>query len=119
MSYEITFLPDGKTITVRPYTTVLDAAKKAGVRIPTRCGGKAGCLMCKVTIEESERANCLPPEDKERRKLGAALLERGSRLSCQTKVTGPLTVVVPEDPLKAAVRKQLEAAKQRESDDWI
>lgn len=119
MSYEITFLPDGKKVTVRPYTTVLDAAKRAGVHIPTRCGGKAGCLMCKVTIAESERDNCLLPESKEIRKLGVVMLEQGTRLSCQTKVSGPLHVTVPEDPLKAAVRKQLEAARKRESDDWI
>lgn len=119
MDYEVLFQPDGKKAKVRPLTNVLDASRRAGVRIPTRCGGKAGCLMCKVIIPEGQRESCLPPEDKERRKLGSALLEQGYRLSCQTKITGDLQVSIPEDPLKAAIRKQLEAARNRDADDFI
>ena len=48
MNVDITFLPSGRTATVRAGTTVLDASRKAGVPIRTRCGGKAACLMCKV-----------------------------------------------------------------------
>lgn len=119
MDYEVLFLPDGKRAKARPLTNVLDASRRAGVHIPTRCGGKAGCLMCKVIITEEEQGHCLPPEEKEQRKLGSSLLEQGYRLSCQTRIAGNLRVSVPEDPLKAAVRKQLEAARNRDSDDFI
>lgn len=118
MDYEVTFQPEGKKIKVRPNTHVLDAARRAGVRIPTRCGGKMGCLMCKVHIEKNDKSNCIPPTEAERRKLGS-LIDQGTRLSCQTIVTGNLVVSVPEDPLKAAVRKKLEAARRGESDDFI
>lgn len=118
MDFEVTFQPEGKKIKVRPNTHVLEAARRAGVRIPTRCGGKMGCLMCKVQIQNEEQGNCLPPKEAERRKLGS-LIEQGTRLSCQTVVTGNLMVNVPEDPLKAAVRKQLEAARRGEEDDFI
>ncbi|UNK20507.1 2Fe-2S iron-sulfur cluster-binding protein [Paenibacillus sp. N3/727] len=118
MDYEVTFQPDGKKVKVRPNTHVLDAARRAGVRIPTRCGGKMGCLMCKVHIQDGEQESCLPPKEAERRKLGS-LLGQGMRLSCQTVITGNLTVTVPEDPLKAAVRKQLEAARRGEYDEFI
>ncbi|MGM1046081.1 Uncharacterized metal-binding protein [Paenibacillus uliginis N3/975] len=118
MDYEVTFQPDGKKVKVRPNTHVLDAARRAGVRIPTRCGGKMGCLMCKVHIQDGEQESCLPPKEAERRKLGS-LLGQGMRLSCQTVITGNLTVTIPEDPLKAAVRKQLEAARRGEYDDFI
>ena len=122
MEYEVRFEPDGKKIKVREGTRVLDAARRAGVTIPTRCGGKMGCLMCKVTIDTEKdpanRACCLPAREAELRKLGS-LADKGVRLACQTVVTGPLHVTVPEDPLKAAVRKQLEAARNREDDPFI
>ncbi len=119
VDYEVLFLPDQKKAKVRQHTNVLDASRRAGVRIPTRCGGKAGCLMCKVIIPKEERGHCLPPESKEIRKLGSTLIEQGYRLSCQTRITNHVTVMIPEDPLKAAVRKQLEAARSRDLDDFI
>ncbi|MBB3109273.1 uncharacterized 2Fe-2S/4Fe-4S cluster protein (DUF4445 family) [Paenibacillus phyllosphaerae] len=110
MSHEITFLPDGKRIAVRPGMTVLEASRKAGVAIRTRCDGKAGCLMCKV---KSDGAGLSPPNDQEKRKL-AGLTADGTRLACQARITGTACVEVPEDPLRAFVRKQLE--RQAEDD---
>lgn len=118
MDFVVTFQPEGKKVKVRPNTHVLEAARRAGVTIPTRCGGKMGCLMCKVHIEDEEQNNCLPPKEAERRKLGS-LVGQGTRLSCQTVIRGNLTVTVPENPLKAAIRKQLEAARRGETDDFI
>lgn len=118
MDFEVTFQPDGKKIKVRPNTHVLEAARRAGIKIPTRCGGKMGCLMCKVQIQHTEQKNCLPPKEAECRKLGS-LIDQGFRLSCQTVITGNLMVNVPEDPLKAAIRKQLEAARRGDQDDFI
>jgi 2Fe-2S ferredoxin len=108
---EVTFRPANRSVTVRTGTTVLAAAWKAGVFIRSRCGGTAGCLMCKVTLEPGSRA--APMKDNERRKLGP-LSDEGVRLSCQTVVEGDCIVNVPEDPLKAAVRRQL---KQQEEDE--
>lgn len=95
--------------------TLLDAGRRAGVSIRTRCGGRAACLMCKVNVER-DHPGVTPPSLNERRKLGSDL-ERGIRLACQTRVAGNVTVNVPEDPLKAAIRKQL--AKQQEEDNWL
>ena len=47
------------------------------------------------------------------------MIEQGYRLSCQARITNHIKVMIPEDPLKAAIRKQLEAARNRESDDFI
>ncbi|HZG78344.1 MAG TPA: 2Fe-2S iron-sulfur cluster-binding protein [Paenibacillus sp.] len=107
----ITFLPEGKTVEVRPGTTLLGAARAAGVAVRTRCGGVAGCLMCKVKVQEPLAVS--PRTEAERRKLGD---DADERLSCQTKALRDATVVVPEDPLKAAVRRQLERQKQEEED---
>ncbi|WP_410514796.1 2Fe-2S iron-sulfur cluster-binding protein [Paenibacillus sp. BR2-3] len=111
----VVFQPDGRKAVVPRGVTLLEAARKAGVAITTRCGGKAGCLMCKVTMESQEAAFVRPPGDAERRKLGG-LLDKGVRLACQTAVWEDVTVIVPEDPLKAAVRRKLEAARRREDD---
>ncbi|XID94253.1 2Fe-2S iron-sulfur cluster-binding protein [Paenibacillaceae bacterium WGS1546] len=103
----VTFLPDGKSVSVRPGTTLLEASRRAGVAIRTRCGGVAGCLMCKVSVAEDQAASLRPPTQAESRKLGGLLAE-GVRLSCQARTNGNVTVRVPEDPLKAAVRKRLQ-----------
>lgn len=112
---KVTFLPDGKSVQVRAGTTVLDASRRARVNIRTRCGGLAACLMCKVEVSEDQASGLAAPGPAECNKLGP-LLEQGVRLSCQAKVRADVAVTVPEDPLKAAVRRQLE--RQRADDDW-
>ncbi|MBO9597745.1 MAG: 2Fe-2S iron-sulfur cluster binding domain-containing protein [Cohnella sp.] len=111
----VTFMPERLTIAVRPGTTLLDAAKRAHAGVRTRCGGVAGCLMCKVHVASDQAGNLKPPTDAETYKLGP-LLEAGNRLSCQARVTNDVTVTVPEDPLKAAIRKKL---AEQEEDDWF
>jgi len=116
MEPQVTFLPGNRTLKVRSGTNLLQAARKARVHIPTRCGGNAGCLMCKVEVRSMDGtpAGLTPPGEAERRKLGP-LLEQGIRLACQAKIVGPATVRLPENPLKAAIRKQLEAQNEEDS----
>ncbi|AIQ69823.1 2Fe-2S iron-sulfur cluster-binding protein [Paenibacillus graminis] len=112
----VTFQPEGRTAEVMQGTSLLEAARKAGVVLTTRCGGKAGCLMCKVKVEDQSAAGIQPPGDAERRKLGS-LLDEGVRLACQAAVRSNVTVHTPEDPLKAAVRRRLEAARRGDEDE--
>ncbi|WP_342561825.1 2Fe-2S iron-sulfur cluster-binding protein [Paenibacillus sp. FSL R7-0345] len=112
----VTFQPDERRAVVKQGTTLLEAARKAGVVIPTRCDGKAACLMCKVTVSQDSKDAVRPPDEAESRKLGS-LLEQGIRLACQTAVWKDLSVTVPEDPLKAAVRRRLEAARRGGMDE--
>ncbi|MDQ6418243.1 2Fe-2S iron-sulfur cluster-binding protein [Paenibacillus sp. LHD-117] len=114
MDAEVVFWPSGKTVRVRRGTTVLDASRRAGVSIATRCGGKAACFMCKVTVKPGSELQ--PISDEERRKL-AGLDEKGIRLSCQMRVTGRVEVELPPDPLRAAIARQL--ARQKEQDDEL
>lgn len=108
---EVLFLPDNKKVQVRPGTTLLEAARKAKLHIRTRCGGNAGCLMCKVIVREQSEP--IPIRQNESLKLGS-LVEQGYRLACQAKVLGNVIVELPEDPLKAAVRVQLAKLKEVE-----
>lgn len=112
MTAEITFLPDGQTVRVRPGTTVLEAGRRARVPIRTRCGGRAACLMCKIIVQD--QTGLSPLNRQEVLKLGS-LHEAGYRLACQARIIGKTAVTLPEDPLKAAIRAQL--AKQKEAED--
>ena len=52
----VTLTIDGRTVSVEPETTVLDAAKRLGIRIPTMCHvpgiePAASCFVCAVQIE--------------------------------------------------------------------
>lgn len=113
MQLEVVFLPDNKRVKVRPGTTLLNASRSAKVNIRTRCGGLAACLMCKVKVDNQDGLES--PNNNERLKLGS-LLDEHIRLSCQAKVCGEVTVIIPEDPLKAAIRRQLE---RRDDDDFF
>ncbi|MUT65493.1 2Fe-2S iron-sulfur cluster-binding protein [Paenibacillus sp. NEAU-GSW1] len=113
MNGEVRFLPSGKTVKVLRGTTLLDAARLAGLSIRTRCGGKAACFMCKMTV--SPESELLPISDNERRKL-SGLEERHIRLACQARVGGCVSAEVPLDPLRAAVERQLARQAEEEGD---
>ncbi|MDO3409598.1 2Fe-2S iron-sulfur cluster binding domain-containing protein [Saccharibacillus sp. CPCC 101409] len=112
--HTVLFLPAGITVEVQAGTTLLAAARRAKVHLPVRCEGKMGCLMCKLQIV-SDPPGVLPPAEGERRKLGASI-NGGTRLACQARVCGSVSAEVPEDPLKRAVRLQLERKPQEEDD---
>jgi 2Fe-2S ferredoxin len=113
MSPVIRFLPDDKQVRVKPGTTLFQAGRMARVAIRTRCGGNAACLMCKVRVADQSGLDRM--SDKERNKLGT-LREEGYRLACQARAVGNVTVVIPEDPLKAAIRGELARQRQEKED---
>ncbi|MED4957921.1 MULTISPECIES: 2Fe-2S iron-sulfur cluster-binding protein [Paenibacillus] len=113
MEVQVMFWPQGKKVKVRQGTNVLRAAREARLHIATRCGGQAACLLCKVRVEKGGESALSPLSAAEARKLGA-LAEEGIRLACQAKVIGNAEIHLPEDPLKAAVRKKL--LEQQEDD---
>ncbi|WP_374016964.1 2Fe-2S iron-sulfur cluster-binding protein [Paenibacillus thiaminolyticus] len=109
MGTRVTFMPAGKAIEIARPTTILAAARQAGVAVRTRCGGKAGCLLCKVNVSGDAHA-VTAPTPPEVRKMG---MEEtlGPRLACQVRLSGragSVKVEVPEDPLKALVHRKLE-----------
>ncbi len=68
----ITFLPGSQTISTQEGTTVLEAARAAGLTPNAPCGGKGTCGKCKVRLLHLEGT----PE----------------ALACQTSIDGPMTV---------------------------
>lgn len=82
----------------------MEAGKKAGEAIRTRCAGKAACLMCKILVRD--QAGLSPVTRNERVKLGE-MADRNYRLACQSRIWADVEAEVPEDPLKAVIRKKL------------
>ncbi|GAC41872.1 2Fe-2S iron-sulfur cluster-binding protein [Paenibacillus popilliae] len=118
MGTRVTFTSAGKVIDVVRAATILAAARQAGVAVRTRCGGKAGCLLCKVNVSGDAHA-VTAPTPPEVRKMGIKET-LGARLACQVRLngrTGSVTVEVPEDPLIALVRRKLEE-QRGESSLW-
>ncbi|MEW4370307.1 2Fe-2S iron-sulfur cluster-binding protein [Paenibacillus kandeliae] len=117
----VQLLPSGRSIQVSAGTTVLQAIRRAGVSLPVRCDGRAACLMCKVQVqvqpgEQGSGDGLSAPNAAEQRKLGSQLHE-GIRLGCQARVDASTTIIVPEDRLKVAIRRQLEQQNDDLS-DW-
>ncbi|MCD1260209.1 2Fe-2S iron-sulfur cluster binding domain-containing protein [Paenibacillus athensensis] len=110
---EVRFAPGNKKVQVRPGATLLEAGRRAQAGIRSRCDAKAACLMCKLLVED--QSGLTPPNQNEILKLGMEQLAQGYRLACQARVTGRVEALVPEDPLKAAIRAQL--ARQQDDDD--
>ena len=81
----VTFDPPGVTVEVEPGTTVLDAARVAGVNILATCGGKGTCGKCAVRLSAGEPGPVRPA-------LRAAVLPKGLYLACLLEVVTPVTV---------------------------
>jgi 2Fe-2S ferredoxin len=101
---EVTFLPEGKTVTFEhgklPYKdhgkreSLLDVALNNGVHLDHACGGNCACTTCHIWVKEG--ADLISEmEDDEADKLDmAADLQLNSRLGCQAVITKPGKVVV-------------------------
>ena len=56
---------DGRTVEVEPGQTVLDAARRLGIDIPTlcyleRCGPNTSCLVCLVSVQVNGQSRMVP-----------------------------------------------------------
>jgi ferredoxin len=88
---QVTIRLDGRRVTVahRPGTTILQAARSAGLRAPSSCeAGSCATCMARVTIGEVRMRNneALTPEE----------VAEGWVLTCQAEPTTPTVDVVYE-----------------------
>jgi ferredoxin len=96
---KITFQPADVTIEVNPGTTVFGAAAMAGVAIPSQCGGKCACALCRVTVLSGEDL-ISPMGWEEEGHMGNVFYLTRERLSCQLRVFGDVVVQIAEEPEK-------------------
>ena len=83
----VVFRPDGKSAEARVGTTVLEAARRAGLQIDAVCGGEGKCGRCKVRVSgKHESVDSTATSEDDRRD--------GIVLACTTTVQGDLEVEV-------------------------
>jgi Na+-transporting NADH:ubiquinone oxidoreductase subunit F len=82
-----------KDLTVKGGQPLLSALKEAGIFIPSACGGRGSCGLCRLIVEEGAgeysptEIPWIPEEER----------ARNVRLSCQVKVKQPLRLRIPEE----------------------
>jgi uncharacterized 2Fe-2S/4Fe-4S cluster protein (DUF4445 family) len=88
---EIRFLPSGRAVAAESGTSVLDAAREAGIELDSPCGGKGTCGKCVVRIASGDA------DSDSLGILSAEAVAAGSVLACATRVLKEdLVVEVPE-----------------------
>ena len=88
--FVVRFDPSGLRCSCPEGMTVLGAAQKAGVTIPSVCGGAGLCGKCKIKVTQG----VTPITDVEREWLTPRELREGIRLACQTRIIGEAVVQV-------------------------
>ena len=102
MTAELTvdFEPLGRRARVAQGTTLLEAARQAGVGLNAVCGGAGTCRTCRLRVVAGEVS---PPNEAERE-----VEAEGLRLACQARVLGDVRVDVPLDSVTGPQRAQVE-----------
>ncbi len=88
---EIKFEPDNVRVRVPHGTTILDAAKVAGVALSSPCGGQGICGRCRCQV----MAGATGQLDKQRAHVTAEELASGWRLACRATIESDLVVDLP------------------------
>jgi Na+-transporting NADH:ubiquinone oxidoreductase subunit F len=78
--------------TVAVGTNLLMALSTQNLFLPSACGGKGSCAMCKCQVLEGG-GDILPSE---RTHISRSAAKVGWRLACQVKVRGPMKLRVPD-----------------------
>ncbi len=106
-TYNISFQPHEKQITVEEGESLLRAAMEAGVHINASCGGEGVCGKCRVIIEKGEVeggvSEALSRED----------VDKGYRLACLSAVKSDLEVRIPTESYIDAKVLNLQATPRR------
>lgn len=105
--FTITFLPEGKEITVDPEAipssasglpgSLLDIALASDIDIDHACGGVCACSTCHIIVQEGLNSCSKSTEDEEDQLEMAPGLNSQSRLACQCVPDGSenLKVFIP------------------------
>jgi uncharacterized 2Fe-2S/4Fe-4S cluster protein (DUF4445 family) len=97
--------PVGRRVEVPAGTSLLDAARLAGVELVALCGGEGTCGACRLRPVEGRLSPLTRAEESE---LTPGDLSTGYRLACQAQVLGDVRVDIPPESLTAPQRLQLE-----------
>lgn len=91
--YRVIFIPDQKEVEVEKETTLLEAARRAGLFLNSLCGGEGVCGKCKVKATAGNvkaDKNSLAFFSKEE-------IAQGYVLACQTRIRDNLEIFIPPE----------------------
>lgn len=100
---KVIFEPSGRSVHALPGTILLEVAARAGFIIHTPCGGAGKCGKCVLQVRHGK----CPPQPAEIETLGAIRINEGFRLACMARVTGPVTIEIPDTSLFQAQQQIL------------
>jgi len=91
MDVEVRFQPSGRSLRVAPGTTLLEAARSAGLPMASACGADGVCGRCSVELLEGA-PNVSAQTPAETRVMRANRVAAEQRLACRARVAGPVEV---------------------------
>jgi len=102
-----------RTVRVPRGWTVLEASRSHHIAHVSVCGGRARCSTCRVRVVEGEDL-CPPSTEDERRTLLRIRAPAGTRLACQLRPRGDVSVVPLLTAVPGALRESAGGAVERE-----
>ena len=108
----VDFEPLGRRARVARGTTLLEAARQAGVGLNAVCGGAGTCGTCRVRVVSGQVS---PPTAAEQESLAEGACPEpaeGLRLACQARVLDDVRVDVPPSSITAPQRAQIEGRER-------
>lgn len=93
---QVLFQPTGKRIKVDDGSTILDAARRAGIALSSSCSGAGNCRECKVKPIHGKASSL---SAKEKYLLSEFEVNEGMRLACSTLLYGDALVDIPSDSI--------------------
>ena len=106
--YSISFNPPGISVDVLAGTSILEAARAAGIVLSAACGGKGSCGQCRVIINEGRVSPILSVE---KEILLTDDINKGHRLACCTFPEENIKIYIPEKSMLTDLKLQLEGEK--------
>jgi uncharacterized 2Fe-2S/4Fe-4S cluster protein (DUF4445 family) len=91
----VVFKPWDREAAVPQGMTVMEAALKAALKLPSECGGQGSCGRCRVLVSPASAVK--PPSSSEIRLLTKEEMEMGYRLACQAILEDDAVVDVPRE----------------------
>jgi len=104
-NYIVDMEPVGRRIEVLSGTTLLEAARSAGIGLVSICGGEGWCESCLVRLVKGHLSPISATEETE---LDPQVIAQGYRLACQAEPRSNVTIEIPAASLSTPQRLQLE-----------
>jgi uncharacterized 2Fe-2S/4Fe-4S cluster protein (DUF4445 family) len=103
---DVQFQPIGKRVEIPSGTSLIEAARLAGIGLASACGGEGSCGQCQVVVLEGQ---VTPLTSDEEFILTEIDRLNGLRLACCTRALGDVKVHVPKSSLITGQRLQIES----------